>query len=150
MFLQAFDFTILHRAGRKHCNADALSRQILSIMASTSGEAEHREIQSSLEEDVNLSSADLDPHEDEFLLHFLRTGKFVVVSSNQQRKRIIKISSDYKLERGILYYARDDMFKIIPEPNKRLDIVTTAHHNGHFRAETTYNRIKENSIGASL
>ena len=143
MFLQAFDFTILHRAGRKHCNADALSRPILSIMASTSGEAEHKDIQASLEEEANLSSADLDPHEDEFLLHFLRTGKFVVGSSNQQRKRIIKIAGDYKLERGILYYARDDMFKIIPEPNKRLEIVTAAHHNGHFKVETTYNRLKE-------
>lgn len=40
---------------------------------------------------------------------------FLVGSSNQQS--IIKIAGDDKLEKGILYYAKDDMFKIIPEPN---------------------------------
>jgi hypothetical protein len=84
--LQAHDMEIVHRSGRKHQNADALSRLIMSMeIAVTDAE----------EDD---SASNLDPYDDDVLGRFLRTGKFEPCTSKQQRKRIQKVAQHYKLQ----------------------------------------------------
>ena len=58
--LQRFDFKVVYRSGKVHSNADALS---LPIMALTTRDSEMSD------DGDNISSSELDPYEDAFLLH---------------------------------------------------------------------------------
>ncbi|CAF1133268.1 unnamed protein product, partial [Brachionus calyciflorus] len=60
--LQTYTFEKVHRAGKKHLNADALSRAFAVV----------EELDEEL--DTDRSIKELDPWEDGFLLHFLKTG----------------------------------------------------------------------------
>ena len=51
----------------------------------------------------NISSSELDPYKD-FLLHYLNNyGHFEPGSSEQQRKRILKVAKHFKLDNGVLF-----------------------------------------------
>lgn len=103
MYLQAYKLTINYRKGRKHQNADALSRmpvvnnEILAI--ETDDEEENEE---------NISPKTLDPYEDELLLQYLRSGEFTPGMSQNQKKRVLNNSKYYTLEEGRLYYNDPD------------------------------------------
>ena len=62
LYLQAYDFEIIHRKGKKLCNVDALSRPVLMV----------EKITELTQEDISPKS--LDPYEDDYLLYYLKYG----------------------------------------------------------------------------
>ena len=75
----------LVRAGKKHQNADALSRSICVI-----------------EEIETNDTSSIDPTEDQILIEFLKNNRFDLGISNQKKKQILKIADKYKYENEIL------------------------------------------------
>lgn len=139
IYLQAFDFEIVHRKGLIHSNADTLSRPVLSLKVV--------EEDVSQEEDISVKS--LDPYQDDALLHFLRHKKHISGVTKNQIKRINKLTDVYELNldnlgREILWYKRPDGVKlIVPEEGIRDEIIKKAHLLGHFQTESTLKRIQE-------
>ena len=133
--VQSFNSKIVHRSGRKHSNADALSRPIMNINSS----ADRNDGE---EDEDNISSSSLDHYEDALLLFYLKNGRFEPGSSENQRKRIIKISKKYKLDKDTLLYAKNeqDEFKIIPRKDYLINI---CHVLGHFGIQETYKRVNK-------
>lgn len=70
LYLQPFNFTIVHRPGRVHKNADALSRVEANSIQIAACSMQDR----STNTDEN-SNIDLDPYEDALLLNFLKSGR---------------------------------------------------------------------------
>ncbi|CAF1068455.1 unnamed protein product [Brachionus calyciflorus] len=117
--LQTYEFQIVHRAGKKHVNADALSRAFAVVEEL---ELDH--------EDQDRSIKELDPWEDEFLLHYLRTGKYLPGSSKKQCKKIERKKDNYILKDENLFYRKnidDTDWKIVPKINDRFSIIKDAH-----------------------
>ena len=89
--LQTYNFEIVHRPGKKHTNADALSRAFNVV---------DNEVDDT---DNDRSIKELDPWEDECLLHYLKTGKFLPGSSKKQCKKVEKKKENYVWENDKLY-----------------------------------------------
>lgn len=135
IYLQAYDFIIKHRKGRKHSNVDALSRPV--FMISTSIEE--------IEDDDN-SAKTLDPFEDDTLLYYLKHRKFRPGTAKKQCKRVEKLATHYQLKDDELWYRKneEDEYKLrVPRKEKRAEIAKKAHLLGHFQSETTYDRLKD-------
>ena len=133
VYLQSFEYEIIHRKGKLHANVDALSRPVLVI----------DEIPA--EEITEPQFKNLDPWEDEALLHYLKFGRHIVGASNRQVKRVLKLAYQYKFEKDDLKYARNPKtreYLIYPKPIDREEIIKKAHNFGHFQFQSTYNRIK--------
>lgn len=64
IYLQAYEFEIVHRKGLIHSNADTLSRLVMSISTAPV-------------EDDDLSPKGLDVYDDHQLMHFLKVGKHI-------------------------------------------------------------------------
>ena len=139
LYLQAYDFEIIHRKGKKHSNVDALSRPVLI------GE----KVKDILPEDISPKS--LDPYEDDYLLYYLRHGKHKAGASKKQVKRVLKEAEVFKWEDMMLKYKaspeEEEHNLIVPPKEERTDIVLRAHLLGHFQIQSTYDRLKENIIG---
>jgi hypothetical protein len=67
IYLQQYDYTIIHRQGRKHDNVDTLSRPVLSIRVHPLESSEPPPLPSYL--------SDVDPYGDEALLNYLQFGR---------------------------------------------------------------------------
>jgi hypothetical protein len=136
LYLQIYDFEIIHKEGKKHLNADAVSRALLNI-----------DIEKEFIEDSDLSDKILDPYEDAGFTHFIKTGKFLPGSSSKHCKRVKKIAAHYKIENDIIYYFPDpeDMTisKMVPKIENRKEINRAAHLPGHFSIEKTIPEIKK-------
>ena len=137
IILQAYDFKIIHKAGKAHTNVDALSRPVLPSILSTRflkvPEAE-------------ISNKTLDPYEDEGLLYFLKHRKFLSGSSSKQIKRVEKLVDHFKMVGDNLLYKKnlsDTTFKKYPKLNERFELGLKAHLLGHFQLITTLERLQE-------
>jgi hypothetical protein len=104
IYLQAYDFEIVHRPGLKHANADAMSR-IYSIEF----------IENKVEENRDFSEKSLDVREDANFLTFLKTGKHQSGSSKKQIKRIKDKSENHKLDNDKIWYTTiiNDKIKLL-------------------------------------
>ena len=135
LYLQAYDFEIIHRKGKKHSNVDALSRPVLI------GE----KVKDIMQEDISPKS--LDPYEDDYLLYYLRHGKHKAGTSKKQVKRVLKEAEVFKWEDMMLKYKaspeEEEHNLIVPPKEERTDIVLRAHLLGHFQIQSTYDRLKE-------
>ena len=142
LYLQSYEFNILHRSGKKHNNADTLSRPVL--LAITLAEESTENIDSN--EDENISSKYLDIYEDEYALYYLKYGRHKSGSSNSQIKRIKNLAKHYKMENNTVYYTKDpktEKYVIVPKIEERDEIITKAHLLGHFQDKSTIQRIQE-------
>ena len=127
-------------------NADALSRPIMNINSSADrNDGDVDEFDNGEDDEDNILSSSLDPYEDALLLFYLKNGRFEPGSSENQRKRIIKISKKYKLDKDTLLYAKNeqDEFKIIPRKDQRSDLINICHVLGHFGIQETYKRVNK-------
>jgi hypothetical protein len=136
IYLQAYDFQIIHRHGKTHSNADALSRPVLMAIENVNTN------QSQIEDD---SSKALDPHEDEALLHFLKHKIMPSGMSKKNIKRVTKLSTYYELENDQLLYIDKQSNKhlIVPKIELRKQLIEQAHLLGHFQLKTVQERLRE-------
>ena len=114
IFLSQFDYEIVHRKGKKHCNADYLSRPVLMI--------EHREPESE-DQVVKIT----DPWEDAALMYYLRKKKFKRGSAKKQIKRILNLSKSYDLDDETLYIIRKGTKLEVPKKEDRKSVVDKYH-----------------------
>ncbi|MCA9761261.1 MAG: DDE-type integrase/transposase/recombinase, partial [Streptococcus sp.] len=133
LYLQAYDFEIIHRKGRIHSNVDCLSRPILSLEIVKDDGVE------------DISSKNLDPWEDEALLFYLENGRFIDGASNKQMKRVRVKADKYSLENDKLMYRKKTHTSPKEWPKKaiRQSLIAEAHVIGHFQAASTFNRLYE-------
>ena len=134
IYLQAYQFDILHRPGKKHQNVDAVSRALCNVDVGTSI-------------DLDTSAKQLDPWEDELLLNYLKTGKFLPGISKRQCVRVQKLAENYQMDGEKLKYRKDNLnpeFNLeVPKINTRHDIIRRTHLLGHFAVHTVLNQLKE-------
>ena len=129
IFLQAYSgMKILHREGKKHGNADAISRPVLD----------------SLNIIIPLYNMNHDIFDDDALMFFLKYG---VHPSNLNRTVIDKnekIAKHYKLDQfGVWYRKNLDAHEYLRVPPKdiRMSIIERNHKIGHPQTSGTYSRI---------
>jgi hypothetical protein len=80
IYLQPYDYTIIHRQGNKHSNVDTLSRPVLSIQVRPPNSSEPPPLPSYL--------SDFDPYEDEALLNYLQFGRHLAGQSKKKCKNV--------------------------------------------------------------
>jgi len=143
-----FSFTIIHRAGRLHGNADALSRIISYIDQVNVVDLVNAQSNFGLFDDFSMKSIDV--WENDKLLFFLEHGKHLAGTTNQQVKYIARKALHYVLEISqaadntltrTLYYFKDksnfSTRRIVPKPFERQVIIHDAHHLGHYGLDKT-------------
>ena len=142
IYLQAYEFNIIHRRGRVHSNVDTLSRPVLFSSVAFNSSNVTKDIG---EEDSKEKTLDI--WEDEYALYYLQYGRHKQGSSNNQKKRVDKIASHYSFTNGHVFYSKepdtDETLFLVPKPQEREQIITKAHLLGHFQMRSTLQRIKE-------
>jgi hypothetical protein len=146
MYLQSYFFKIIHRAGKKHANADALSRAMVNMVDEV--ELLTAKQMMGVFDDVTLKN--VDPWENDQLLYFLENLKHMKGISKKQMKYIAKVAKHFVLEvktnvdgtnEKILYYfhnvSNKQEKKIYPRPEIRKLLIEDAHHLGHLGIEKT-------------
>ena len=95
IYLQTYQFEIIHRKGKIHSNVDALSRPVLAVAVNPSSE------------DSDESSKSLDPWDDELLLHYLSHAKFLPGATRSSIKRVTNRAPHFKLDKDKLFYRKN-------------------------------------------
>ena len=141
IYLQAFEFEIIHKKGSTHSNVDAISRPVLINTTINS-------IQISNNTDELNKCGDI--HQDEPLKYFVKTGFHVAGASTKQVKRIELLAKHYKYDFNFFWFKGKSFKKgevnwlKIPEPEIRNKLILEAHLLGHFGINSTYERLREN------
>ena len=106
IYLQSYEFEIVHRKGKLHSNVDALSRHFVLL---------GKEVEETTE-DANEKT--LDVFEDEHLLYYIKKRKHMNGASKNQIKRILRQADHYKLDDDIFYFRKtiNDTFNLIVPP----------------------------------
>lgn len=118
IYIQGYNFVIIHRKGSTHSNVDALSRPVLTISF----------IQ--VNDDGDISVKTLDVWEDEAFLNYVKYGRHLNGASVKQVKRVEKLALHYKYYDNKLLYRKDlnsDEYKIVPKIEERNEIISKAH-----------------------
>ncbi len=131
-----YDFEIIHRAGRIHGNVDGLSRPVLPP-----DEENFRLMRISLEMEETRVKPDI--FLDEPLLFYIKNGRHMDGRSRRGVSRVLKESEKYRFENNKILFLGDGQVREVPPIESRKEIVSQAHLLGHFKVETTYNRLKE-------
>ncbi|CAF0839776.1 unnamed protein product [Brachionus calyciflorus] len=137
IYLQAYQFAIIHREGNGNGNADALSRPVLLFETCNKVSKEEKE-------DISLKNSDI--YDDENSLYYLKTGKMKPGLSRKQVNRIKKLTENmvYDNETEVIYYVKKTgEYVEIPPKEKRKELMKIAHEFGHFQWDTTLSRLKE-------
>lgn len=134
IYLQSYTFTITHRPGRLHSNADALSRMLNYIDQLNVVELINIQSNSVLFDDCSMKSIDI--WENDKLLFFLEHGKHLAGTTKQQIKYIARKTLHYVLEISdgkdgklikTLYYFKDKgdfaTKRVVPRPSERQAII---------------------------
>ena len=95
-------------------------------------------------EDEENDKNSRDPFINEDLRYFIMHNKNRRSLTSKRAKKIAKLALFYSYNGyNILYSKSKKDFKlIVPELNKRKEIITMAHLIGHFRVQATYDRLK--------
>ena len=137
MYLQEYKFVIVYRKGALHSNVDAVSRPVLIAKIDSSNEL----LDNGEEEKI------VEAYEDSYLLHFLKFKKHLPGASKRQIKRISRMSLKYKIDPSTktLYYKSSDNndYVIVPQIQEREGIIEKAHLLGHYNAQSTIQKIKQ-------
>jgi hypothetical protein len=135
---------IIHRKGLLHNNVDTLLRPPLSAL-----DVDVNKTVVTLKAEVEASPKQLDPYEDLALIHFLRFGKHLNGLSNKQVKRVDAIASIFRLvksnsaESFLLEILKDGGYLNYPRKADREKMILHCHLLGHFKSESTFNKVKE-------
>jgi hypothetical protein len=154
IYLQAYDFEILHRAGKLHCNADALSRPVLSsISNNTNDNGENINTISTVDNEIiNLErndnnfdnddeTIDSDPYENQHLMHYFKFGRHPSGASKNSIKKTTRLLKKFKYIGSHLHYLFKNNYVIYAKKEERELIIAQQHNLGHFKAHQTYKKI---------
>jgi hypothetical protein len=129
LYLQQFTFDIIHRSGRKHTNVDVLSRPVV----------ETNILNNHIEEEEEL-----DWYENENLMTYLKTGKFIPGSSRKSCKKAFKLAESLRLEDTTLWVIdKNNELKKVPKPGDREELINKYHKVGHFNQNEVLNRLRK-------
>lgn len=117
IYLQNYDFEIIHRQGSKHTNVDLLSRP-----------------------SINHVSGTYEPYADVEMLAYLKGS---LETSPAALDKVKRRAANYLLQNSLLRYKSGNAFLMVPLPADRRKIVEQAHLLGHFQEATTKERIME-------
>jgi hypothetical protein len=84
-----------------------------------------------------------DPFQNKNLLHYLKHLKLKSGISKSESKKIIKMAQNYTFNNINIIYTKNNVNKVVPPIEKRIEIIKSAHLIGHFQTDTTYNRLRE-------
>lgn len=130
IYLQSYDYEVLHRAGKIHTNADALTRLIASSA-----------IIETREENSDPSSKILDPWQDDILLNYLLTDHLPPGISKNHKMRLEKQKRIMTFDGQKIYIVKGILKREIPKPKDRQDIIIKEHLLGHFGTQTVYSQM---------
>jgi hypothetical protein len=140
IYLQEYEFDIVYKKGKKHTNADAVSRPVLMMKKSGADETDN-----SLTED---------PYDNKALVHYLQHEKHVDGASKKQTKRIEKLAQHFQWRDDKLYYRKDinvgEYNLELPRKDERRELIEKAHLLGHFQSESTYQHLKDKYYWKSM
>jgi hypothetical protein len=131
VYLQAYDFDIVHRKGLIHSNADALSRPVYM---------------NQIEYNLDDEEAEwVDVHDNEGLIKYLKFKKHISGLPKKRVKKIESMAKCYEWDDGNIYYVRlkngVDEKRLVPVPGDRLKLAEQEHECGHFQCDGTMKRL---------
>jgi transposase InsO family protein len=132
LFLQEFDFTVDIRPGKKHANADFLSR--------LSDEINPTSIDDNFP-DAHIFQVDVIPVEYADVIHYLSTNTFPLEYSEKQKQRLTYKAQPYTLIANVLYKkGKDGILRRCINPSEVSAILEGCHNDvcgGHFAGMVT-------------
>jgi len=143
IFLGQFDYTIIHKRGLLHSNADTISRPVCSVLAVVTRLMKKAQEHLGFAGLDDVSSKTLDPFEDEALLTRLQTGKYPSGISKKQMKRVESLSRLYIWDNDELFYLGNGKKLKVPRPEERERLAQIAHESGHYQVRSTFNRLSQ-------
>lgn len=167
LMMQSYDMEILFRKGKVHTNVDAVSRLVatnytfenleqlqidfngevgMTAFALSSVAMEASQANNDLDDDNNaINLADI--FNDAHLLHYVKKGKHLSVTTSKQVQRTKQLAAHYVYMNPTIYYRIDTerpLFPyIVPPPSVRTELIQAAHALGHFQTQTTVDRLRE-------
>lgn len=145
MLLQEFDFTVVHRAGAAHANADALSRL-------PQPQGKEGEVVAAVSTAVSVSAAQRRDPETGPLLRFLEAG--TLPEDENTARNILRFAPHYTVDNDCLYQltpwkptgrGRQELLKRLVVPRSlRAEIMAGYHDDvtaGHLGFEKTFDKI---------
>ena len=105
VYLQEYDFTIKHRPGSLHTNADYLSRPVLTIN------------NVAIDHDSEEINKIVDIYEDEAFLYYIQHGRHLPGTTKSKCKRINYLANHYFFQDGIILYRKNENARIKSYPN---------------------------------
>ncbi len=118
LILLQYDYTIIHRQGRKHSNVDTLSRPVFSIQIHPPDSSAPPPSPSYL--------SDVDPYEDEALLNYHQFGRHLAGQSKKKCKNVLFRSKHFKYSEDKLWYRKDiksDNYLEVPKRQLRYNLI---------------------------
>lgn len=130
LYIQEYDFDVVHRPGTDHANADCLSR---SYVVATASMKDRRDI-----------------YDDECYLSALRGKKSRDTLSMKARKRIERLDRCYRENNGKIYCIVNGRELEVPQKDVREKLMAEAHFMGHFQLDATLDRIQNRYYWAGM
>jgi len=126
IFLQVFSgMTVVHRAGVKHGNVDAMSRPVIDTITVFQ---------------INISSFNTDVYDNLPLMHYVQQGVHAQGLTRSQIERVESDAKHYKSDQYCIWYRKliDDIkYLRVPRPEERVSLIEKAHVLGHFQTQAT-------------
>ena len=157
--MQEYDFTVVHRPGRKHCNADALSR----MPCRQCGRDSHMHLPiSTVQPVVECTASELGRHQRsdkvlKILLQAKEAGERpppgALQHCSMEDQRLLQLWDQLVVEDGVLYrqYSNGDaspsvILQLVVPQADREEIIRQMHGGdtgGHLGVEKTVHKVKE-------
>jgi hypothetical protein len=131
IYLQQYNYEIIHRKGRIHSNVDTLSRRVLTCHTVNS---------------TGPYTMATDPYNDEAFLHYLQFGRHLQGQSSRKCKNVVDKAKHYKFQDDKLWFRKDvtqNTYLEVPTRQQRYDIIKREHLLGHFQSATVDTAISQ-------
>ena len=132
LLLQEFDFTVTVRPGKRHANADFLSR--------LSEDVNPESINDSFP-DAHIFHVDVIPIEYAEVIHYLTTGEFPQTYTEKQKQQLAYKAQPYTMVADVLYkQGKDGILRRCINPSEVSLILEGCHEGacgGHFAGQIT-------------
>ena len=142
IYLQVYNFEIIHRKGVLHSNADALSRP-------PDAEIESLYL-------IDIEKVELDVYKNEHLKKFVCTGWHMTGASKKQVKKVETLAKHYyySLLENEVYYRKNTQVNNcwikVPKLTERTKIIEKYHLQGHFQAQSTFVKVRRNHFWCGM